>query len=151
MMAPSAVGVPLLSKDLLVDLPYLLVPLLALVALILLLRGWARIRGRVRWLRTVLVVFGVSAFLVGLWLPTLMTSLRSDEQREQLQANLARLQGTLAKLDRSHGMATGSGAPLFWARALSFAICSRARATIAAPPAPLRKGRSTAMVSTTRR
>ncbi len=100
LMVPSAVSVPLLSSDLLVDLPYLLVPLLALVALILLLRGWARIRGRVRWLRTALVVFGVTAFLVGLWLPTLMTSLRADEQRAQLHANLESLQGTLAKLEQ---------------------------------------------------
>jgi len=100
LMAPSTASTPLLSTDLLVDLPYLLIPLLALVALIMLLRGWARIRDRVRWLRTVLVMVGVSAFLVGLWLPTLMTSLRSEEQREQLQDNLDRLQGTLAKLEQ---------------------------------------------------
>jgi len=100
LMAPSAASAPLLSGDLFVDLPYLLVPLLALAALVLLLRGWARIRGRVRWLRTALVVIGVAAFLIGLWLPTLMTSLRADEQRAQLQGNLAELQGTLAKLEQ---------------------------------------------------
>ncbi|MFT4512846.1 MAG: transcriptional regulator with AAA-type ATPase domain/HAMP domain-containing protein [Planctomycetota bacterium] len=99
LMAPVSVPAPLLSSELLVDLPYLLVPLLSLVALILLLRGWARIRGRVRWLRTALVVFGVAAFLIGLWLPTLMTSFRAEEQRERLQAGLASLQGAMPLLE----------------------------------------------------
>ena len=99
LMAPVAVAAPLLSNELLVDLPYLLVPLLSLLALIMLMRGWARIRGRVRWLRTVLVVFGVAAFLIGLWLPTLLTSFRADEQRERLQAGLKTLQATMPLLE----------------------------------------------------
>lgn len=98
LLAPVEIPEPLLSGELLVDLPYLLVPLLALVALVMLLRGWARIRGRVRWLRTALVVFGVAAFLVGLWLPALMTSLRADEQRSRLQASLANMQAQLPKM-----------------------------------------------------
>lgn len=99
LMSPVAVPVPLLSSELLADLPYLVVPLLSLVALILLLRGWARIRGRVRWLRTVLVVFGVAAFLIGLWLPALMTSYRAEEQRERLQSGLESLQGMMPLLE----------------------------------------------------
>ncbi|MCK5944701.1 MAG: hypothetical protein KAI24_22120, partial [Planctomycetes bacterium] len=91
---------PLLSSELLVDLPYLLVPMFALVALVLLLRGWARIRGRVRWLRTALVLVGVATFLVGLWLPTLMTSWRADEQRQQLASRLGNLQGMLPLLEQ---------------------------------------------------
>lgn len=99
LMAPSAVAAPLLSDELLGDLPYLLVPLLALVALIVLLRGWARLRGRLRWLRTALIVAGVAAFLVGLWLPALLPSYRAEEQRERLQASLDRLQGLFPMLE----------------------------------------------------
>ena len=99
LLAPVAVPAPLLSSELLLDLPYLLVPLLSLVALVLLLRGWARIRGRVLWLRSALVVFGVAAFLIGLWLPTLMTSFRAEGQRERLRDGLDRLQGTMPLLE----------------------------------------------------
>jgi DNA-binding NtrC family response regulator/HAMP domain-containing protein len=99
LLAPTVEPRPLLSGELLVDLPYLLVPLLALVALVLLLRGWARIRGRVRWLRSALVVVGVTTFLVGLWLPSLMTSWRADEQRQQLAARLGNLQAMLPLLE----------------------------------------------------
>ena len=99
LLAPSVEPRPLLSSELLVDLPYLLVPLLALVALVMLLRGWARIRGRIRWLRTALVVVGVATFLIGLWSPSLMTSWRADEQRAQLEARLSSLQSMLPLLE----------------------------------------------------
>ena len=92
LLAPTVEPRPLLSSELLVDLPYLLVPLLALVALVLMLRGWSRIRERVRWLRTALVVVGVAMFLVGLWAPVLMTSWRADEQQRELSGRLASLQ-----------------------------------------------------------
>ena len=50
LLVPTVEPSALLSSELLVDLPYLFVPMLALVALVLMLRGWSRIRGRVRWL-----------------------------------------------------------------------------------------------------
>ncbi len=99
-LAPTVEPSPLLSSELLVDLPYLLVPVLALAALVLLLRGWSRIRDRVRWLRTALVVVGVATFLVGLWLPTLMTSWRAEAQRQDLSARLGNLQDMLPQLEQ---------------------------------------------------
>lgn len=99
LLAPTVEPRPLLSSELLVDLPYLLVPLLALVALVLMLRGWSRIRERVRWLRTVLVVVGVGTFLIGLWAPVMMTSWRADDQRRELSGRLASLQEMLPLLE----------------------------------------------------
>lgn len=100
LLVPTVEPRALLSSELLDDLPYLLVPLLALVALVLLVRGWSRIRGRVRWLRTALVVVGVATFLIGLWYPTLTTKWRGDEQRRQLAGRLAGLQDMLPLLEQ---------------------------------------------------
>ena len=99
LLAPTAEPSPLLSGELLVDLPYLLVPLLALIALVVMWRGWSRIRGRVPWLRNALVVGGVATFLVGLWSPMLMTTWRADEQRRALDGRLTRLQKMLPLLE----------------------------------------------------
>jgi len=96
-LAPVERRAPLLSGELIGDLPYLIVPLLSLLGLVLLLRGWARIRGRVPWLRSALVFVGVATFLVGLWYPTLRTSWRAEDQREQLVGRLSFLQKTLDK------------------------------------------------------
>ncbi|MEZ6037965.1 MAG: sigma 54-interacting transcriptional regulator [Planctomycetota bacterium] len=99
LMAPIDLEAPLLSGELFVDLPYLLVPLLSLLLLVLLLRGWARIRGRVPGLRTALVVLGAAAFLIGLWLPSLMTGWRGEEQRQQLATRLRGFQDMLGKIE----------------------------------------------------
>ena len=99
LLAPTETVAPLLSGELLSDLPYLLVPILALVVLVLLLRLWGRIRGRVRWLRTAMVVTGVATFLIGLWLPRLMISWRAADQQERLEGRLTNLQRMLPLLE----------------------------------------------------
>ncbi|MGC6488816.1 MAG: sigma 54-interacting transcriptional regulator [Planctomycetota bacterium] len=99
LLAPTVEPSALLSSELLVDLPYLLVPLLALLALVLMLRGWSRIRGRARWLRSALAFVGVATFVVGLWSPTLMVSWRAEEQRSALEGRLTGLQQMLPLLE----------------------------------------------------
>jgi DNA-binding NtrC family response regulator/HAMP domain-containing protein len=93
-------GQPLLSSAVLEDLPYLLVPLATVVALIFLLRGWTRIRSRAQWLRPTLVGAGLLLFALGLWLPTLRTDQRAARQRERLDQTLATLQTGLGALER---------------------------------------------------
>jgi DNA-binding NtrC family response regulator/HAMP domain-containing protein len=98
-MVPTARAAPLLSSELLVDLPYLLVPLATLIVLVFLLRGWSRLRPRIRWLRPVLVVGGVVFFFSGLALPGVLVSWRAEEQREHVTRALVRLEETLGKLE----------------------------------------------------
>ncbi|MFK7742223.1 MAG: sigma 54-interacting transcriptional regulator [Planctomycetota bacterium] len=92
-------GESLLSGELFVDLPYLLVPLLALALLVLLLRVWGRMRDRLPWIRPALVFVGIAAFLVGLWLPSLMTGWRAEEQRAELDGKLVKVQEALGRLE----------------------------------------------------
>ena len=99
LLAPTVEPRALLSSELLVDLRYLLVPLLALLALVLMLRGWSRIRGRARWLRGAFAFVGVAAFVVGLWSPALLSSWRAEEQRSALSGRLASLQEMLPLLE----------------------------------------------------
>ncbi|MEO6594301.1 MAG: sigma 54-interacting transcriptional regulator [Planctomycetota bacterium] len=90
----------LLSSELLSDLPYLLVPLATLIGLVLVLRGWSRIRKHRKWLRHVLVACGVVLFCVGLWLPSLLGEWRASRQRGQLDEALASLQADLGKFEQ---------------------------------------------------
>ena len=91
---------PLLSDELISDLPYLLVPLTTLVGLVFLLRGWSRFRGRARWLHHGLVGGGVCLFVIGLWLPGLLTGWRADDQRQRLDNDLTTLQHILGQLEQ---------------------------------------------------
>ncbi|HEU4420294.1 MAG TPA: sigma 54-interacting transcriptional regulator [Planctomycetota bacterium] len=91
---------PLLSDELISDLPYLLVPLTTLVGLVFLLRGWSRFRGRARWLHHGLVGGGVCLFAAGLWLPGLLTGWRADDQRQRLDHDLTTLQHILGQLEQ---------------------------------------------------
>ena len=86
------------SQELFADLPYLLVPLATLAGLVFLLRGWASVRGRARWLRPVLVGAGLLAFVIGLALPAILSHWRANTQREQLATAQARLQEELGKM-----------------------------------------------------
>ena len=103
-MVPHADNSSLLGRRLLVDLPFLLVPLLAVAALVLLLRFWSSVRVRVRWLRPVVFCVGVFLFLLGLLVPGLWLDLHaSGLQRElgdvsdKLQKNIQLFEsGTLA-------------------------------------------------------
>ena len=99
LLAPTVEPGALLSSQLLVDLRYLLVPLLALLALVLMLRGWSRIRGRARWLRGVFAFVGVGSFVLGLGLPAMLSSWRAEEQRGALSGRLASLQEMLPLLE----------------------------------------------------
>lgn len=91
---------PLLSGDLISDAPYLLAPLATLLLLVVLLRGWGRIRGRSQWLRPTLMSTGVVLFAAGLWLPSLLTEQRAANQRAQLDERLGAMQGLLGKLEQ---------------------------------------------------
>ena len=87
---------PLLSSALLADLPYLVVPLVTLLVLVLLLRGWGAVRSRAPWLRPLLLGFGVVLFGLGLWLPQLWSEWRDQDQRQRLQVVQDRLQTELS-------------------------------------------------------
>ncbi|MCU0865955.1 MAG: sigma 54-interacting transcriptional regulator [Planctomycetes bacterium] len=89
----------LLAGEILADLPYLVVPLLTLVALVLLLRGWSAVRQRAPWLRPTLLVFGVVLFVAGWWLPQLLMGFRDRAQRERLEQVHTRLQTELASYE----------------------------------------------------
>ncbi len=91
---------PLLSDDLLADLPYLLVPLLTVVVLVVVLRGWTRVRLRAHWLRPLLLGGGVVLFVAGLLLPGLLGDLRVAEQRQKLDVALATLQDAIGKIEQ---------------------------------------------------
>ena len=90
---------PLLSNELLADLPYLLVPLASVLLLVLLLRIWPAIRQRAPWLRPTLIGLGVVAFLLGLFWPSLCARWRADAQRQRVDAAVERMGSTLAKLE----------------------------------------------------
>ena len=87
------------SRELLADLPYLLVPLATLAGLVFLLRGWASVRARTRWLRPVLVGCGMLTLLLGLCLPTLLGDWRRAAQRERIDSALGRLHQVLGQLE----------------------------------------------------
>ncbi len=89
----------LLSSDLLADLPYLLGPLVAIVALVLLLRAWPNVHRRASWLRPALIALGIVLFLVGLSLPKFLSGWRDDAQRTQLDRAAGDLQAMLTKLE----------------------------------------------------
>ncbi len=93
-------GAPLLSDELLEDLPFLLVPLITGAVLVLVLRFWARLRERVHWIRPILVGGGCLLFGLGLWLPTLLGDVRVARQRANLDLALSTLQETLTKLEQ---------------------------------------------------
>ncbi|MFM1873455.1 MAG: hypothetical protein RL398_2877 [Planctomycetota bacterium] len=93
-------GAPLLSEDLLADLPYLLVPLLTVVVLVVVLRGWTRVRSRAHWLRPLLLGGGAVLFALGLWLPQLLGDLRVGDQRKRLDVALNTIQEALGKLEQ---------------------------------------------------
>lgn len=96
----SSARSPLLSGELLGDLPYLLGPLAILLALVLLLRLWPAVHRRARWLRPVLVASGSALFVVGLWLPGWLCTWWSDSQRAHLDASLQHVHGMLGKLEQ---------------------------------------------------
>ncbi|MBL8731491.1 MAG: HAMP domain-containing protein, partial [Planctomycetes bacterium] len=98
-LGSAAPGGPLLSNELLADLPYLLVPLVTLLGLLFLGRGWPRLRSRARWLRPLLIVGGVACFLLGLMLPSLRISARGDAQRATLTAAMDRIESSFARFD----------------------------------------------------
>ena len=93
-------GGRLLDSDLLADLRYLLVPLLALVGLVVLLRGWGAVRERARWLRPVLIGGGLVLCVLGLCLPRLQSNWRAEAQRTNLDADVARLTTNLALFEQ---------------------------------------------------
>jgi len=90
----------LLTDELLEDAPYLLVPLLTVVLLVFLLRGWKRLRVRAKWLRPALVTGGVLLLVVGLLLPGRLAEWRAAAQRAQLDTALAVLRETVGKLEQ---------------------------------------------------
>jgi DNA-binding NtrC family response regulator/HAMP domain-containing protein len=90
---------PLLSSDLLADVPYLLVPLGCVLGLVLLLRRWPAVRHRRPWLRPLLIGGGVAFFVVGALLPSVMARWRADAQHQRLDGATDRLASTLSKLE----------------------------------------------------
>ncbi len=90
----------LLDDELLQDAPFLLVPLATLLLLVVLLRGWQRLRLRARWLRPMLVGGGIVLFFGGLLLPGRLAEWRAAEQRERLDGALAVLRDTIGKLEQ---------------------------------------------------
>ncbi|MBX3463923.1 MAG: sigma 54-interacting transcriptional regulator [Planctomycetes bacterium] len=90
----------LFADELLQDLPFLVVPLATLLLLVALLRGWQRLRQRARWLAPTLIGAGVVMFLLGLWLPGWLADWRAGDQRAHLDASLAVLRDTVAKLEQ---------------------------------------------------
>ncbi len=90
----------LFTGELLEDAPYLLVPLATVVLLVLLLRGWKRLRVRARWLRPTLVCGGVLLLVVGLLLPGQLADWRAAQQRAHLDAALDVLRDTVGKLEQ---------------------------------------------------
>jgi DNA-binding NtrC family response regulator/HAMP domain-containing protein len=91
---------PLLTDELLEDVPFLLVPLATLLLLVFLLRGWKRLRVRAKWLRPALVGSGVMLLVAGLLLPGQLAEWRAAEQRAQLDAALDVLRDTVGKLEQ---------------------------------------------------
>ncbi len=91
---------PLLGVELLADLQYLLYPLLAVAALVLLLRIWPRLDGRWRWLRPTLLATGVVLFVVGLWLPSLWLDWRDRIERRQLGQAVTAVRSLVEKLEQ---------------------------------------------------
>jgi transcriptional regulator with AAA-type ATPase domain/GGDEF domain-containing protein/HAMP domain-containing protein len=99
LVAATGTG-PLLTEELLEDLPYLFVPLGTMAVLVLLLRGWARVRGRAQWLRPLLIGTGLLLFGLGIWLPSLLESMRGQQNRVRLTAAMETLQQTVGKLEQ---------------------------------------------------
>jgi transcriptional regulator with AAA-type ATPase domain/HAMP domain-containing protein len=95
----SDTDTPLWSGELIADLPYLLVPLAAMLGLVLLLRIWPAVRHRAPWLRPTSIVVGIALFAIGLLLPTLQSGWRDDAQRDGLDRAAGELQGILSKLE----------------------------------------------------
>ncbi|MCB9885995.1 MAG: sigma 54-interacting transcriptional regulator [Planctomycetes bacterium] len=93
-------GTPLLSSELIEDLPFFLVPLATVIALVLVLRGWTKVRQRAHWLRSVLLGCGCVLFALGLWLPNLLGDMRVAEQRKRLDGALATIQDALGKFEQ---------------------------------------------------
>lgn len=88
----------LLPRDLLTDISYLIVPLVAVAGLLLMLRGWKRWQARMRWLRPTLLGAGALLFLAGLVLPFLWLNLREDAQQRELDRMLTSSSSLVDKL-----------------------------------------------------
>jgi len=96
----SELPAQLLTKELLADLQYLIVPLLAVVVLLVLLRLWPRLQGRARWLRPALSIAGVVLFVGGLCLPSLRLGMRDAAMREELGAAFAAVRGMVERVEQ---------------------------------------------------
>ncbi|MBK8100841.1 MAG: sigma 54-interacting transcriptional regulator [Planctomycetes bacterium] len=103
-LARPAAGIPLLSPEVVADLPWLCIPFGAMVLLWLSSRSWSWVRPRSRRLRRALVFVAAAGFALGWWLPAVYARWqqgdlwrRADQQRSLLAATIGQLEaGTLA-------------------------------------------------------
>ena len=91
---------PSVSESLLNDLPYLVVPLLAVGLLFLLMRLWAPLRRRFPRLRPALLTLGAAVFVAGLFIPSVWMSWRQARGEAQLQEVSTTLQEQLPMMER---------------------------------------------------
>ncbi len=86
---------PLLGRQILADLPFVLVPLVAVALLLVLLRFWSTVRIRLPWVRPVVHSLGVVLFVAGLLLPRVWLDVRDGRQRRDVEERMGLLQDVI--------------------------------------------------------
>ncbi|GAB4142799.1 MAG: hypothetical protein Fur0037_10130 [Planctomycetota bacterium] len=98
LVAPEQSG-PFLTSRLLADLPFVLIPVLAVAVLVLLLRAWSTMSARVRWLRPILLIGGTAAFVSGLFFSDVWMEVRARREQADLDRATAALQQHIRKME----------------------------------------------------